>query len=67
MTENQIRVVAETTADAEAALDSVDPRLTAQIRRDQEDIAEKRRIAQSNDEILKLYVRGVGRALGYES
>jgi hypothetical protein len=60
MSDEQIRIIAEAMADVEGALDKVDPALAERIRAEQEDVADTRRRALNNSEILDTRYSSLG-------
>lgn len=59
MTDDQVRIFAETMANVPAALKKIDPELSAAIEADQEEVAEAVRQARSNGEILDQRIGGL--------
>jgi hypothetical protein len=57
MSDEQIEIVAMTMADVPEALNDVDEELADRIRTEQEDVADTRRRAQVNEDLLSLRVR----------
>jgi hypothetical protein len=56
MSKKQSRIFIETAANVEAALGKVDPELANRIREQQHDVAETRRRAQSNPDMLNIRI-----------
>jgi hypothetical protein len=57
MSDEQIKIFAMTLSNVSEALSRVSPSLADRIRGQQEDVADKRREAQVNEDLLRLRVR----------
>jgi hypothetical protein len=63
LTDEQIKLIADTMANVEAALNEIDPTIAKRIRDQQHDIAECRRMAMTSDALDIRYLGKVGVSL----